>query len=205
MDDLTRLSERLVVMSARGAAVLQDVYGVPERKIDLIPHGIPSVPSASASKDRLGVEGKTVLLTFGLLSPDKGIEYVIDALPTILERFPQVVYIVLGATHPHVRERHGETYRVMLETRALRLGVDASVIFHNRFVSHDELTEFLAAADLRAEIARTQYTTGLLSFEDWDLIENDLIDNQKAMLASLRDAVLAEAAWEQTLGKGALS
>jgi len=166
MDDLTRLSERLVVMSARGAAVLQDVYGVPERKIDLIPHGIPSVPSASASKDRLGVEGKTVLLTFGLLSPDKGIEYVIDALPTILERFPQVVYIVLGATHPHVRERHGETYRVMLETRALRLGVDASVIFHNRFVSHDELTEFLAAADLYVtpSLQPEQSTSGTLAY-----------------------------------------
>jgi glycosyltransferase involved in cell wall biosynthesis len=166
MDHLARLSERLVVMSARGAAVLQDTYGVAERKIDLIPHGIPSVPSASASKDRLGVEGRAVLLTFGLLSPDKGIEYVIDALPAILERFPQAVYIVLGATHPHVRERQGETYRVMLETRAQRLGVDASVIFHNRFVSHDELTEFLAAADLYVtpSLQPEQSTSGTLAY-----------------------------------------
>lgn len=166
MDDLTRISERLVVMSARGAALLQEVHGVPERKIDLIPHGIPSVPSASASKDRLGVEGKAVLLTFGLLSPDKGVEYVIDALPAILARFPQAVYIVLGATHPHVRERHGETYRVMLETRALQLGVDASVIFHNRFVSHDELTEFLAAADLYVtpSLQPDQSTSGTLAY-----------------------------------------
>jgi glycosyltransferase involved in cell wall biosynthesis len=166
MDALTRLSERLVVMSARGAALLRDTYGVPDRKIDLIPHGIPSVPSASASKDRLGVEGKAVLLTFGLLSPDKGIEYVIDALPAILARFPQAVYIVLGATHPHIRERHGEAYRVMLETRALRLGVDASVIFHNRFVSHDELTEFLAAADLYVtpSLQPEQTTSGTLAY-----------------------------------------
>ena len=166
MDDLTRLSERLVVMSARGAALLREVHGVPERKIDLIPHGIPMVPSASASKDRLGVEGKAVLLTFGLLSPDKGIEYVIDALPAILARFPNTVYIVLGATHPHVRERHGESYRVMLETRALRLGVDASVIFHNRFVSHDELTEFLAAADLYVtpSLQPEQSTSGTLAY-----------------------------------------
>jgi glycosyltransferase involved in cell wall biosynthesis len=166
MDDLTRLSERLVVMSARGAALLHDVHGVPERKIDLIPHGIPMVPSASASKDRLGVEGKAVLLTFGLLSPDKGIEYVIDALPAILARFPNAVYIVLGATHPHVRERHGESYRVMLETRALRLGVDASVIFHNRFVSHAELTEFLAAADLYVtpSLQPEQSTSGTLAY-----------------------------------------
>ncbi len=166
MDDLTDLSERLVVMSARGAALLHDVHGVPEGKIDLIPHGIPSVPSASASKDRLGVEGKSVLLTFGLLSPDKGIEYVIDALPAILKRFPQAVYIVLGATHPHVKQRHGETYRVMLETRALRLGVDASVIFHDRFVSHDELTEFLAAADLYVtpSLQPEQSTSGTLAY-----------------------------------------
>ncbi len=166
MNELTRLSERLVVMSAQGAVLLQQVHGVPEGKIDLIPHGIPSVPSASASKDRLGVEGKAVLLTFGLLSPDKGIEYVIDALPTILARFPDAVYIVLGATHPHVRERHGESYRVMLEARALRLGVDANVIFHNRFVSHDELTEFLAAADVYVtpSLQPEQSTSGTLAY-----------------------------------------
>jgi glycosyltransferase involved in cell wall biosynthesis len=166
MDDLTRLSERLVVMSAQGSALLRETYSVPDRKIDLIPHGIPSVPSASASKDRLGVDGKAVLLTFGLLSPDKGIEYAIDALPAILARFPQAVYIVLGATHPHIRERHGEAYRVMLETRALRLGVDANVIFHNRFVSHDELTEFLAAADVYVtpSLQPEQTTSGTLAY-----------------------------------------
>jgi glycosyltransferase involved in cell wall biosynthesis len=166
MDDLTHVSERLVVMSAQGATLLRDTYGVPDRKIDLIPHGIPSVPSASASKDRLGVDGKAVLLTFGLLSPDKGIEYVIDALPAILARFPQAVYIVLGATHPHIRERHGEAYRVMLETRALQLGVADRVIFHNRFVGHDELTEFLAAADLYVtpSLQPEQTTSGTLAY-----------------------------------------
>jgi glycosyltransferase involved in cell wall biosynthesis len=166
MDDLTRCSERLVVMSARGAALLRETHGVPEEKIDVIPHGIPDVPTARASKDRLGVEGKAVLLTFGLLSPDKGIEYVIDALPAIVERFPHAVYIVLGATHPHVREHHGETYRVMLESRALRLGVEANVIFHNRFVSHDELTEFLAAADLYVtpSLQPEQSTSGTLAY-----------------------------------------
>ena len=87
----------------------------PLDKIDLIPHGIPDVPVDRRSKDQLGVEGKSVILTFGLLSPDKGIEHVIDALPAILARYPDTVYIVLGATHPHVKERHGETYRLMLE------------------------------------------------------------------------------------------
>jgi len=166
METLARLSARLVVMSARGAVLLHEEYGVPTDRIDLIPHGIPNVPSTGASKDRLGVQGKSVLLTFGLLSPDKGIEYVIDALPAILARFPATMYVVLGATHPHVRERQGEAYRVMLETRAMRLGVDASVIFHNRFVSHDELTEFLAAADVYVtpSLQPEQTTSGTLAY-----------------------------------------
>lgn len=166
MDELTQLSERLVVMSAHGAALLREVHGVPEQKIDLIPHGIPSVPFANGSKDRLGVEGKWVILTFGLLSPDKGIEHVIDALPAILERFPHTVYIVLGATHPHIKERYGETYRLMLENRAQRLGVDSSMIFHNRFVSRGELTEFLSAADLYITpyLQPEQITSGTLAY-----------------------------------------
>src|SRR3984957_12160250 len=133
MDEIVRLSERLVVMSEHGANLLRDVYGVPERRIDRIPHGIASLPILPRGKHLLGVEGKSVILTFGLLSPDKGIEYVIDALPRILERHPDTVYVVLGATHPHVKENDGETYRIMLETRARRLGVDAHMIFHDRF------------------------------------------------------------------------
>ncbi|MHB8879470.1 MAG: glycosyltransferase family 4 protein, partial [Myxococcaceae bacterium] len=166
MDELTQLSERLVVMSALGAELLRKVHGVPDRKIDLIPHGIPKLPSASRSKDRLGVEGKSVILTFGLLSPDKGIEHVIDALPEILRRYPDAIYIVLGATHPHVKEQHGETYRLMLENRAQRLGVDSSIIFHNRFVSQGELTEFLSAADIYVTpyLKEEQITSGTLAY-----------------------------------------
>jgi glycosyltransferase involved in cell wall biosynthesis len=166
MDEVARLSTRLVVMSAHGATLLRDVYDVPEEKIDLIAHGIPSVPSATRSKDQLGVEGKTVILTFGLLSPDKGIEHVIDALPAILERYPDTVYIVLGATHPHVKERHGETYRLMLEGRAKRLGVDSSIIFHDRFVSKGELIDFLSAADIYVTpyLNPEQITSGTLAY-----------------------------------------
>lgn len=148
LDELVRISERLVVMSQRGAQLLSEVHGVPHAKIDLIPHGIPCMPSGQRSKDRLGVAGKRVILTFGLLSPDKGIEYVIDALPALLDRHPDVVYVVLGATHPHVKERHGETYRLMLEQRARSKGVDSSIIFHNRFVTEGELADFLSAADI---------------------------------------------------------
>jgi glycosyltransferase involved in cell wall biosynthesis len=148
LDELARLSERLVVMSKHGAELLRDVHGAPDDKIDIIPHGIPCMPSAPRSKDRLGVEGKRVILTFGLLSPDKGIEYVIDALPAVLRRHPNAAYVVLGATHPHVKKGHGEMYRVMLEQRARATGVDSSIIFHNRFVSEGELTDFLSAADI---------------------------------------------------------
>lgn len=165
MDELTAVSDRLVVMTAGGADLLRDVHGVSTGKIDIIPHGIPNVPFAG-SKNRLGVEGRPMVLTFGLLGPDKGIEYVIDALPTILSDHPDAVYIVLGATHPHIVERHGETYRLMLEDRAKRLGVDGSVIFHNRFVSQAELSEFLAAADIYITpyLNPEQITSGTLAY-----------------------------------------
>jgi glycosyltransferase involved in cell wall biosynthesis len=165
MDEIAALSDRLVVMTAGGAQLLREVHGVAEEKIDVIPHGIPNVPFAG-SKNRLGVEGRPLILTFGLLSPDKGIEHVIDALPTILSHYPDAVYIVLGATHPHIIERQGETYRLMLEDRALRLGVDGNVIFHNRFVSLAELTEFLAAADIYITpyLNPEQITSGTLAY-----------------------------------------
>jgi glycosyltransferase involved in cell wall biosynthesis len=166
MDELTRMSERLVTMTAHGATVLRDVHRVPDGKIDVIPHGIPDVPFASQNKDRLGVEGRWVLLTFGLLSPDKGIEYVIDALPAVLARYPDTVYVVLGATHPQVREQHGEAYRLSLEHRARRLGVDSAVIFHDRFVSQGELIEFLSAADIyvTSSLNPEQSTSGTLAY-----------------------------------------
>jgi len=165
MDEITALSDRLVVMTAGAGDLLREVHGVPEEKIDVIPHGIPSVPYAG-SKNRLGVEGRPLILTFGLLSPDKGIEYMIDALPTILSHHPDTVYIVLGATHPHIIERQGETYRLMLEDRAKRLGVDGNVIFHNRFVSQSELSEFLAATDIYITpyLNPEQITSGTLAY-----------------------------------------
>jgi len=166
MDELIQLSERVIVMSAHGSELLREVHHVPEGKIDRIPHGIPSFPSSGPSKDLLGVEGKSVILTFGLLSPDKGIEHVIDALPAILASHPDTVYIVLGATHPHVKAHDGETYRLMLENRAQRLGVDNNIIFHNRFVSQGELTRFLSAADIYITpyLKPDQITSGTLAY-----------------------------------------
>lgn len=166
LEEIARLSTRLVVMSSHGATLLRDRYGVPAAKIDLIPHGTPLVPPAGEAKGRLGIDGRPMLFSFGLLSPDKGIEYVIEALPAILARFPSAVYVVVGATHPHVREEHGETYRLSLEARSRELGVEASVIFHNRFVSAEELNDFLAAADIciTPYLQPEQITSGALAY-----------------------------------------
>ncbi|MGH7281562.1 MAG: glycosyltransferase family 4 protein [Polyangiaceae bacterium] len=165
MDALVALSSRIVVMSSDGAALLNEIHGVPSEKIDLIPHGIPSAPDRN-SKSTVDVDGRSVILTFGLIGPDKGIEYVIDALPSILTKHPNTVYVVLGATHPHIKLHHGETYRHMLESRAARLGVAANVIFHNRFVSHEELVEFLSAADIYVTpyLKEEQSTSGTLAY-----------------------------------------
>src|SRR5882757_5240683 len=141
MRQLDLLSNRFIVMAERGRDFLETIYGVAPEKIDLIPHGVIDMPFIDSNfyKDVFGVEGKTVLLTFGLLSPNKGIEYVIDALPVILRRHPNVVYIVLGATHPHLIAREGEAYRRKLEQLAEERGVKNHVIFDNRFVSLEEL------------------------------------------------------------------
>jgi glycosyltransferase involved in cell wall biosynthesis len=165
MDALGELSARLVVMSEDGAALLHRIHRVPEHKIDLIPHGIPRLPDGDR-KRRFGLGGKRVLLTFGLLSPDKGIEHVIDALPAIVARHPDTVYIVLGATHPHVKERAGEMYRIGLVARAARLGVESNVLFHDRFVTNASLVEFLAAADIYVTpyLNMEQSTSGTLAY-----------------------------------------
>ena len=150
MDELADLCDSLVVMTQRGVDLLRDVYDVADQKIELIPHGIHDVPFVDPSfyKDKFGVEGKKVLLTFGLLGPGKGIEHVIEALPAIIDRHPDVVYIILGATHPTLKRQQGEIYRLGLEQLARERGVQGNVSFHNRFVSTKELMEFLGAADL---------------------------------------------------------
>jgi glycosyltransferase involved in cell wall biosynthesis len=148
--ELADLSDRLIVMSECGATFLREIYSVAEDKIDVIPHGIPDIPFLDPSfhKDQFGAEGKSVLLTFGLLSRNKGIEHVIAALPAILERHPNVIYIVLGTTHPHVRQHEGERYRLMLQRMAHELGVEQQVIFYDQFVELDELVKFIGAADI---------------------------------------------------------
>ena len=168
LEKVATLSDRLVVMSARGVEFLQEVYGVSADKIDLIPHGIPDVPFEDPSfhKDLFGVEGKIVLLSFGLLSPGKGIETVIAALPAIVQRYPNVVYIILGATHPHVVRNEGESYRLSLQWMAQEKGVEGHVIFYNRFVSLEELVQFISAADIYITPYHNaaQITSGTLAY-----------------------------------------
>jgi glycosyltransferase involved in cell wall biosynthesis len=150
MQQIAAYSERLIVMSEYSSRVLQDVFGVPCEKIDLIPHGIPDLAFVEPEvyKDSLLLGGKSVLLTFGLLSPNKGFESVIEALPRILSRHSDVVYVIAGATHPQVRAREGDRYREQLQALAKGLGVEREVVFHNRFVSPQEMAALVGSADI---------------------------------------------------------
>jgi glycosyltransferase involved in cell wall biosynthesis len=168
MEEIAELSDRLVVMSQLSSQILQEVFRIPGSKIDMVPHGVPDLPFLDPNffKDRFGVEGKAVLLTFGLLSPNKGIENVIKALPQILSKHKNVVYLVAGATHPHILRREGDQYRAYLQALAKEVGVESQVIFHNRFVSPEEMVEFIGAADIYITPYRheAQVVSGTLAF-----------------------------------------
>ncbi len=167
-DQIISLSSKLVVMSNTGAEFLKEIYGVPQEKIEIIPHGIPDTPFVDPNffKDIIGVEGRQVLLTFGLLSPNKGIESVIEALPDVCKKFPNIVYIILGATHPGIIKEQGETYRLNLQRLAKEKGVSENVIFHDRYVSLEELEEFIGAADIYITpyLNEAQITSGTLAY-----------------------------------------
>ena len=201
MQELIARSTRLVVMSRRGGQMLETVHGAPKAKIDLIPHGIPDIPFVDSNnyKEQFGVEGRIVLLTFGLLSPNKGIEHVLNALPAILAAFPDVVYVVVGATHPNELREQGEAYRLSLERLAKNNRVANAVIFYNRFVDPDELREFIGAADLYLTpyLNEAQITSGTLAFAFgagkavvstpyWHAAE--LLARERGVLVPFRDA-----------------
>jgi glycosyltransferase involved in cell wall biosynthesis len=168
MEEIAELSDRLIVMSQLSSQFLQEIFKVPGGKIDMVPHGVPDLPFLDPNfyKDRFGVEGKAVLLTFGLLSPNKGIENVIRALPHILSKHKNVAYIVAGATHPHVLRRNGDKYRESLQALAKEMGVESQVIFHNHFVSPEEMVEFIGAADIYITPYRheAQVVSGTLAY-----------------------------------------
>ncbi len=168
MRQLVNLSDRLVVLSETGSKILHETYGVTDDKIAIIPHGIPDTPFVDPNyfKDKFGVEGKKVLLTFGLLSNGKGVEYVINAMPEILRHNSDVVYVILGATHPKVKRQSSEDYRNSLIRAVHELGLEDHVIFQNRFVDRDELMEYIGAADIYITpyLNEAQVVSGTLAY-----------------------------------------
>ena len=168
MEEIADLSDRLVVMSERAVEFLTDIYGLPRESISFIHHGIPDLPFADSDywKPALGAGGRRLLLTFGLLSPAKGIEHMIDALPSVVERHPDVLYMVLGATHPALKRECGEEYRESLIARSEQLGVADHVAFVDRFIEIDELCDYLCAADayVTPYINEAQITSGTLAY-----------------------------------------
>jgi glycosyltransferase involved in cell wall biosynthesis len=168
LEDVINYSQRLVTMSQKGARMLHEIYGVPQDKISIIHHGVPDVPFVDSNfyKEQFNVEGLTVLLTFGLISPNKGIETALEALPYVVEKYPNTVYIILGATHPEVKKIHGEQYRLSLERKAMDLKIADNVVFQNRFVDLQELTEYMSCCDvyLTPYLAKEQITSGTLAY-----------------------------------------
>src|ERR1700737_916648 len=210
MEEIAELSDRLIVMSQLSSQFLQEIFKVSGSKIDLVPHGVPDLPFLAPNfyKDRFGVEGKAVLLTFGLLSPNKGIENVIQAMPQILSKHKNAAYIVAGATHPHILRREGDKYRASLQALAKEVGVESQVIFHDRFVSPEEMAEFIGAADIyitpyRYEAQVVSGTlayalgagTAIISTPYWHAIEH-LDDRRGALVPFQNPAAIAQKAIE---------
>jgi glycosyltransferase involved in cell wall biosynthesis len=166
--DVCNASHKIVTMNERGVTMLQDIYNISGRKIKLIAHGVPDLPFVDSNyyKHKFGMEDRKTILTFGLLSTNKGIDIMLQAMPAIIKADPSVMYIVLGMTHPNVLKHEGESYRFSLQQMVKDLGLEEHVIFHNRFVNDQELHNFLCAADVYVTPYKNvkQLTSGTLSF-----------------------------------------
>ena len=168
MERLVEASSKIIVMANKGRELLRSIYGVPDDKIEVIAHGIPDFPfvEPDAARAKLGFSGRSVILTFGLLSPSKGIEVMIDAMPSILERRADAVYVVLGATHPNLVRDQGEAYRESLMTRVRELGIEDHVVFLDQFVDQATLLEFISMCDVYVTpyLNEAQMTSGTLAY-----------------------------------------
>jgi glycosyltransferase involved in cell wall biosynthesis len=166
--EIIDLSSKVIVMAEKGRNLLQSVYGASAAKIELIAHGIPDFQflEPDAAKAQLGFADRHVILTFGLLSPNKGIEVMIDAMPSILDKCPDAVYVVLGATHPHLVRQHGESYRESLVARVNELGIGRSVEFHDHFVDQEMLLAYISMCDVYVTpyLNEAQMTSGTLAY-----------------------------------------
>lgn len=168
MGKIIARSTKIVVMAEKGREFLRSAHDVSPQKIEVIPHGIPDFPflETNHAKDKFGFSGKTVILTFGLLSPTKGIETVIDAMPAIIKSCPNAVYVILGATHPNLVRDQGEAYRDSLTARVRELGVEDHVAFFNQFVGQATLLDFISMCDVYATpyLNEAQMTSGTLAY-----------------------------------------
>jgi glycosyltransferase involved in cell wall biosynthesis len=168
LKEICSYSTMVVVLADKAVDMLTRIYGVKKDKIRKVHHGAPDVPFLDTSyyKDQIDAEGKLVLLTFGLISPNKGIEYAIEALSEVVKKYPQILYIILGATHPNIKKNQGEEYRISLEHLVKKKGLEKNVEFHNRYVSLDELIKYLVTADIYITpyLSKEQIASGTLSY-----------------------------------------
>ena len=168
MRRITDASTKIIVMSEKGHELLRSVHGVPASKIEVIAHGIPDFPFLETrhAKAKFGFAGKMIILTFGLLSPNKGIEIMLNAMPEIIKSCPSAVYVILGATHPNLVRDRGEAYRDGLVARVRELGIDDHVVFFNQFVEQSTLLDFISMCDVYATpyLNEAQMTSGTLAY-----------------------------------------
>lgn len=168
IQEIARISAKVVVMGKCAVGFLTDIYKVPADKIEFIEHGVPDLeaPEFNEVKATPLFSNRKVLLTFGLLSRNKGLETVIKALPAIAEKYPDVLYVILGNTHPGIRKNSGEEYRDSLFNLAVELGVKDNLAFINKFVSEEDLIQYLTAADIYVTpyLNEAQITSGTLSY-----------------------------------------
>ncbi|NPA36265.1 MAG: glycosyltransferase [Chlorobi bacterium] len=168
MSAISRRASRVFVMSDLAVDFLEHIYKVDREKIVKIEHGVPvfHMPSRDLLRRKLGFEGKRVLFTFGLLSRNKGLEVVINALPKVVKKYPDVQYVILGKTHPNVVKESGEEYRNYLKLLAQKRGVEKHVVFDDRYVTDEELIQMLKACDvyITPYMNEEQITSGTLSY-----------------------------------------
>jgi glycosyltransferase involved in cell wall biosynthesis len=201
IQELAKYSQKFVVMAHKALEILNNIYDIPKSMISIIPHGIPDVPFVDPIfyKDKFGIEDKKVILTFGLIGPSKGIEYMIEAMPNVIKKFNDIIYIILGATHPSLLRTNGEEYRHFLLRKVKKLGLEEHVQFHNKFVELKTLTEYLIATDIYVTpyLSKEQITSGTLAYAVGSgnavvstpyLFAEELLANGKGRLVPFRDS-----------------
>ena len=206
-------ADKIVVMTNSAAKLLMDLYNVPIEKIAVIPHGVHHIafPSKTKAKVKLNLEGRTVLSTFGMLNRDKGIEYAIAALPEVIKKYPKVIYLVLGATHPVVRREEGEVYRTKLEKMVEKLGLQDNVKFYDKYLSLEELIDFLKATDIYVSptLNPLQAVSGTISYAlscacpivaTANQYATDVINHERGRLVKFKNAKAIEKSLLELLG-----